>query len=526
MFEKEVDELKLNLDKAIEYREKEEYKLAIESLYKALDVQGDNVDVLIQLAEIYSILKDYERSIKYYKSVLEVDENNLNILGALYSKYFIIGKFKDALECAQKALNIEKNDKNYLNLIKVLDKFSDVKALRDLVAQNQLSETTLIAVAHSFVKHAFPDDAINILNNLSDSDEKNVVLAQILFNKNEFEQAKSLVMSSNIESVVACNLKGLFYIEEMKFIDAIKSFSKAIMIDPSDAKLYFNLATAYFHNGWMDEAVEAYKKAIELDVTNVDYRFALASLYFEIKDYVKARQEVANICHIDSEHIDTNILIAQLKFVSKDFLGAKNDLENILKVQPDNNFVKTSLAKVLIELKLYDKAENLVSEVLSVDKSLNTQVVLADLYAEREKYSEALDLINELLAQNGCYMPAFDVGMKVAYKLGDLDLTQKFAQEAISVDINFAQGYYYLGLVRFERLDFDEALECLKRAIMYDLTNPKYYAQMAKVYADFGDIKSALDYANEAISIDSSSAEYMVLYSDLASQNRKICLDK
>ena len=90
MIEKEVDELKLNLDKALEHREKAEYKLAIEALYKALDVESDNIVVLTQLAEIYALMNDIERSIRYYKDILEIDENNETALSALYNKYFSI----------------------------------------------------------------------------------------------------------------------------------------------------------------------------------------------------------------------------------------------------------------------------------------------------------------------------------------------------------------------------------------------------------------------------------------------------
>lgn len=523
MFEKEVDELKLNFDKAIEYREKEEYKLAIEALYKALDVEADNVDVLLQLAEIYALLKDYERSIKYYKTILELDENNISVMSALFAKYFVIGHYKDALEIAQKTVSLDKNDKNYLNLIKIYDRFADINSLRDLVKSHNLSEDVQIVLAHSLVKHAFVDDALNILNDLPESDEKSVVLAQICFNKNEMESAKNLVMSTNVDNSVAYNLKGLFYIEELNFVEAIKAFSKAIMLDATDATLYFNLANAYFHNGWFDEAVEAYKKAIELDVTNVDFRYALASLYFDMKDYVKARHEVANIMHVESEHFETNILVALLKHVDKDYLGAKEDLERLLKLQPNNNFIKTSLVKVLIDLKIYDRAEKLIFDVVAVDKTFNSQVVLADLLAEQGKYDEALETVQEILVQSPCYMPAFAVGMKAAYRLGKLDLTQKYAQDSISIDINFALGYFYLGLVRVRKFDFDEAIECLKRAIMYDLSNPEFYAQMARIYLELNDVKSALEYANEAISIDSTSTEYMLLYSELANKNRKIC---
>ena len=122
-------------------------------------------------------------------------------------------------------------------------------------------------------------------------------------------------------------------------------------------------------------------------------------------------------------------------------------------------------------------------------------------------------------------MPAFATGMKAAFLAENYDLAQKYAQDSISLDINFSQGYYYLSLVRSARYDYDEAIECLKRAIMYDLSNPEYYAQMARVYLEIDDVKSALEYANEAISIDSSSTQYLILYSEIAAKNRKICLD-
>ena len=118
-------------------------------------------------------------------------------------------------------------------------------------------------------------------------------------------------------------------------------------------------------------------------------------------------------------------------------------------------------------------------------------------------------------------MPAYSVGMQAAYDADDFELAQKYAQEALSVEIDFAQAYYYLALVRKNKFDTEEAIECLKRAIMYDLTNPEYYAEMARVYMEEDDIKSALEYASEAVSIDNSSAEYMRLYSDLVAKSRK-----
>ena len=86
--------------------------------------------------------------------------------------------------------------------------------------------------------------------------------------------------------------------------------------------------------------------------------------------------------------------------------------------------------------------------------------------------------------------------------------------------MNYAQGYYYLALVRFAEKDYDEAIECMKRAIMYDVNNAAYYAKMSEIYKAIEDYKTALEYIKEAESI-SGSTEYKIMFTELAGLNRK-----
>ena len=60
----------------------------------------------------------------------------------------------------------------------------------------------------------------------------------------------------------------------------------------------------------------------------------------------------------------------------------------------------------------------------------------------------------------------------------------------------------------------------MKRAIMYDINNPEYYAKMAEIYKAKEDYKSAFEYIKEAESIN-GSVEYKILYKELASLSRK-----
>ena len=59
----------------------------------------------------------------------------------------------------------------------------------------------------------------------------------------------------------------------------------------------------------------------------------------------------------------------------------------------------------------------------------------------------------------------------------------------------------------------------MKRAILYDLNNPKYYAQMSDFYKQKQDYKTALEYISEAESLDNTN-QYKHQYSELVKLNR------
>ena len=137
-----------------------------------------------------------------------------------------------------------------------------------------------------------------------------------------------------------------------------------------------------------------------------------------------------------------------------------------------------------------------------------------------KNYDKALNLANQILEINPNYILGNLLGAKTALLKEEYNLAKTFAQEAISLDINCSEGYYYLALVREKTDDIEEAIECMKRAILYDLNNPKYYTKMSEIYKNQKDYKTALEYISEAQSLDDSN-EYKFMYSELVKLNRK-----
>ena len=50
------------IKQAFELKSQQCYKQAIEMLYKALEIENDNVEILFQLGELYYLLKNFARS--------------------------------------------------------------------------------------------------------------------------------------------------------------------------------------------------------------------------------------------------------------------------------------------------------------------------------------------------------------------------------------------------------------------------------------------------------------------------------
>lgn len=513
------------IKQAFDLKKQQCYKQAIEMLYKALELESDNVEILFQLGELYFLLNNFSRSIHYLEKVISINPGHIETLEILEKIYLYSKDFSSALSTAEKILTLKNNSQNIINFIDIVSLSGNLKKIKDFETSND--DNVLYHIANAYYENKYPKDAQEKLEEALKINPENedalVLLGKIYFDKSDFEKAKNIfnTFPKTSDNPEVLNYLGLFAIEDLKFIDAIKYFSKAFNIDKKNGKYAYNLGNAYFYNGWIKEASESYLQAIRIEPENYGYRYSLAYLYFEAKMFDKAQSEVDYILENDENYHQAHVLNALLKFEKKDFLGAKSELEMTMKLS-DDNFTLSALAKVYNELLIFDKAEKLIRKVLERNpKSLNYRCQLAEIYISQKKYDEAVDIINNIIKDNENYVPAYIIGAKASLENKNLENAKEFAQNAISLDMNYAGGYYYLAMVRFEEKDYEEAKECMKRAITYDVENHIYYAQMSKIYEAQEDYKTALEYIQEAETI-SGNNEYKLTFQRLAKICRKI----
>ena len=512
------------IKQAFDLKDKKLYKPAIEMLYKALELENDNVEILSQIGELYFLLNNYSRALQYLDKVLQINPEHtqcLTITGKIYQRQ---ENWNEALSFAKRLYNAQQNAENLTNLIKILIQLKLFCEIEQYTQTEFFTQDVKIECANAYYKNGEKEKAKDLLNTCDKDDENTLLLiGRIKFDEDDFDGASEIFnqIGKNSQNPEILNYLGLFDLENMKFIDAIKNFSKAINIDNNNATYCYNLGNAYFYNGWADEAQKAYLKALYIEPENLDFRYSLAYLYYDQKDYTKAKKEISAILENNQNHSQGRVLKALLLAKDNDFIGAQKILEDNLQKGITDDFTKITLSKIYTELNIFNKAEELVSEVIEKNPdNLNYLTNLGEIYIKEKNYQEALNIANKVLEINPNYIAGDILGARTAYLMEDNNLTKSFAQDAISLDINCSEGYYYLALARERENDIDETVECLKRAILYDLNNPEYYKKMSEIYKAKGDYKTALEYIAEAQSIDDSS-EYKFLYSELVKLNRK-----
>lgn len=66
--------------------------------------------------------------------------------------------------------------------------------------------------------------------------------------------------NKHIFNEVAINLR-----KQKMYDDAIKNYKKAILVDPEDEVLYYNMARAFYEKGELEEALKYFKKSVEIN---------------------------------------------------------------------------------------------------------------------------------------------------------------------------------------------------------------------------------------------------------------------
>lgn len=118
-------------------------------------------------------------------------------------------------------------------------------------------------------------------------------------------------LSNNLEALKYYD-QGIELMKSEKYEKALKTFNKAIGIDPIFAFAWDNIGLCYRKMGEYDKAIEAYTKSLEIDPDGIFPLQNMAVAYQYKKEYAKAIQTYERLIDIDDRNPEIYYGIGQI----------------------------------------------------------------------------------------------------------------------------------------------------------------------------------------------------------------------
>ncbi|BCA54484.1 hypothetical protein W02_16240 [Nitrospira sp. KM1] len=462
------------------------------------------------------LAQDTDRALKEYQAALKTDPTSQSVKARLAGLYFSLGDMSNALRFAEEASEGMGQD-----------------------------TTSLIQMAGIFSGAGQGDRAIALLNKAIEQDPATAdayfAKGLLLLNLKRIPEAED-AMRAGLErapdSAIGHYHFGRVLLEASKQEEAMASFERSIVVNPSFEPGYLALVSVYESRQERDRAITVLKKYLQtINPQNRDIRHHLIRLYVESKDYNGAMTELDAILADDPSDLDAQLRVALIYGEQKEYPKAIDRLQQILKVRPAELKIRDYLGYLYEESKDTKKAiETYTFNVQLEPTFVDGHIHLGVLYYRLKQFPEAIEHLNRAIALNPkqpeshivlglTYLQkeqyeksaeAFEEGIKnnpksadlhfnlgTAYdKLNRFDDVVRSMEAAIKLDPHHADALNYLGYSYAERgVKIDQAISLTKQAVALKPENGYYVDSLGWAFFKSGLLSEALTEIKRAVAL-------------------------
>jgi len=197
-------------------------------------------------------------------------------------------------------------------------------------------------------------------------------------------------------------LLGAAYVGNDRYKDGIKTFKKAIKINPDLPEAAQELCSAYRDLGKYREAVEWGKRAVQLDPKYADAHLVLGKVYFFQKEFEKALVEFQKAVELDPESSNAWSDLSGIKKELNRPEEAIHAAKKALTINPENQDALINLANAQVDTENIDKAIKNYRQVLQINpENLLALHNLGLALSVKGDYNEAIKTYERLLNIQG-----------------------------------------------------------------------------------------------------------------------------
>jgi tetratricopeptide (TPR) repeat protein len=155
--------------------------------------------------------------------------------------------------------------------------------------------------------------------------------------------SKTVERSPN--SLVARGGLGMAYLNRGMLEEAAAQFEKAIALDPTDHKGYYNLGLVYHQKGDLTKALEYFKRSVTLNPKSVKAHYNLATIYLQQRDWDLAIGHYFKVTELDPEIAMAHYNLGMAYAMQGKLIPAVSAWQKVLQLDPHNQMAKNNLAR-------------------------------------------------------------------------------------------------------------------------------------------------------------------------------------
>lgn len=370
-------------------------------------------------------------------------------------------------------------------------------------------------------------------------DEYNYILSKTTDNKDvlytlERIYKRKLEDSPNDGSITA-NL-GAIMQKEGNYDEALRYYSKAEYLDPSNTNTRLNVGTLYQQKGDYKTAITAYDSILILNPDNIQANLYKAQSLVALGDKKGALELYKKVASLDP---DNEVAQADMVNMVKDTMTIPQFVEYIKKNNPNN--AGDILYDYALDLHKKEKLADaicLYNEVIKLDNDNSEAYVnLAIAQGQEKKYDQALATINTAKSKfsDNSQITATELSLKSQYMDEKLEIAgnyynNKDYQNAINeyLKITPATADTMLGVASaYQNLNnTDKAIEYYKQALNLAPTNSDIAFYIASLYADKEDMENAKTFAQKSLALNKTNKQAQDLLKSISENIEAQNLDK
>ena len=410
-----------------------------------------------------------------------------------------IGKTQEALPFFKTALEASPNTAqfwlSYIDTLIKLDRLQDAKAVLDqaknngakgdafdmleqrLNTTNTVPKAAVVSEPEVLKKKDPPEDRLQALINF--------------YNQGKFQQTldeTSQLLEEFPKSVLVYNIQGAANAELGSLNAAIRSYEKALGIEPGFAEAYNNMGSVLKNQGKLDEAIEAYNKALSI---KPGFAEAYNNMGLALEDQGQSKKAIVAYKKATAKKPDYAQAYfnvgTSLKNIKR-FDEAIKAYNKAITIQPNYTEAHCNLGITLQEIGRLEEAEASYTQAITLKPSFAiAHSNLGTALQKLGRLEEAEASLRQAIALEPDYARAHSNLGATLNEMGKLDESEACFDQAIALKPDFTDARESRWILLFNKKDFGAALKdadfCItKSARELDLTTLYALGQIDEIY--------------------------------------------